>query len=72
MRFPVFLAPVVAGSAVVLLLAVSFFVDGLRWLIELRHLWRRRQATLPPCVDRPSPHVSRLDAAALARTRFEL
>jgi hypothetical protein len=39
-------APALVGSAVVLFLAASFFVDGLRWLAELGRLRRLGQATL--------------------------
>ena len=39
-------APVLVGSAVVLLLAASFLTDGLRRMIELWNLWRRGRPAL--------------------------
>jgi 3',5'-cyclic AMP phosphodiesterase CpdA/uncharacterized membrane protein HdeD (DUF308 family) len=45
MGFLILLAPVLVGSAVVLLLAVSFCVDGIRRLGELRRPGKRGHAT---------------------------
>jgi 3',5'-cyclic AMP phosphodiesterase CpdA len=50
MGFLVFLAPALVGSAVVLLLAAWFGLDGLRCLAELRRQWSRGQARFRPAL----------------------